>query len=82
MKKEELIEKLQELVPDGAEVVILDHRKNLNDDIGDGSSAGIYKDFNVEHFTKEEVEDGCIPFSCLVFDNEDYPDFNTVIEQK
>jgi hypothetical protein len=74
MKKEELIKKIQETVPDGAEVVIFDHRKNLNDDIGDGSSAGIYQDFEVEHYTEESIKDGCIPFSALVFDNEEFED--------
>ena len=72
MKKEDLIKKIQEVVPDGAEVVIFDHRKNLNEDSGEGSSAGIYKDFDVEHHTQEEIKDGCIPFSALTFDNEDY----------
>lgn len=74
MKKEELIKKIQEIVPDGAEVVIFDHRKNLNDDVGDGSSVGIYQDFEVEHYTEEEIKDGCIPFSALVFDNEEFED--------
>ena len=72
MKKEELIKKIQEVIPDGAEVVIFDHNKNLNDDHGDGSSAGIYKDFEVVQFTEQEIADGCIPFSALVFTNEDY----------
>jgi hypothetical protein len=72
MKKEELLKKINEIIPDNAEVVIFDHRKNLNDDCGDGSSAGIYKDFDVENYTPEEIEDGCIPFSALIFNNDDY----------
>ena len=72
MKKEDLIKKIEETVPDGAEVVIFDHRKNLDGDSGEGSSAGIYLDFDVEHFTKENIKDGCIPFSALTFNNEDY----------
>lgn len=74
MKKEDLIKKIQETVPDGGEVVIFDFRKNLGDDMGDGSSAGIYKDFEIEHYTEQEVKDGAIPFSAIVFENEDYND--------
>lgn len=73
MKKEDLIKKIQETIPDGAEVVIFDNNKNLNDDTGNGSSAGIYKDFEVVHFTADEIQHGCIPFSALIFNNEDYP---------
>ena len=72
MKKEELIKKIMEVVPDGAEVVVFDHRKNLSDDCGDGSSAGIYKDFDVMHHTKKDIAEGSIQFSALYFDNTDY----------
>lgn len=73
MLKEDLIKKIQEEIPDGTEVVIFDHRKNLDDDMdGEGSSAGIYKDFKVVKYTKEEIENGSIPFATLEFDNEDY----------
>lgn len=72
MRKEELIKQIQEQIPDGTEVVIFDHRKNLADDIGDGSSAGIYKDFDVYHYTQKEVADGSVPFAVLAFNNEDY----------
>jgi phosphosulfolactate synthase (CoM biosynthesis protein A) len=71
MKKEELIKKIQDSVPDGAEVVIFDHRKNLYD-IGDGSSAGIYKDFDVVHHTKLNIANGSIPYAALIFENDDY----------
>ena len=74
MKKEQLIQEINEKVPDGAEVVIFDHAKNLHNDYGDGSAEGIYKEFDVEHFTEEEIKDGCIPFSALTFTNEDYPE--------
>lgn len=74
MLKEDLLKQIQEKIPDGAEVVIFDHNKNLNDDHGDGSSAGIYKDFEVVHFTEQEIKNGCIPFSALIFNNEDYGD--------
>lgn len=74
MKKEDLIKKINETIPDGAEVVIFDHRKNMNDDNGDGSSVGIYKEFEVAHFTDEEISDGCIPFSALIFNNEEFED--------
>ena len=74
MLKEELIKQIQEKIPDGTEVVIFDHRKNLNDDIGDGSGVGIYKNFEVAHFTKQEIADGSIPFAALIFENNDYTD--------
>jgi hypothetical protein len=74
MIKEDLIKKIQETVPEGAEVVLFDHRKNLDDDIGDGSSEGIYKDFEIVCYTPQEIKDGCIPFSAIIFENEDYPE--------
>jgi len=76
MKKEDLIKKIQDNIPDGAEVVIFDHRKNLSEDdgSGEGSSSGIYRDFEVASFTEEEIKDGSIPFSILSFDNVDYDD--------
>jgi hypothetical protein len=74
MLKEDLIKQIQENIPDGMEVVLFDHRQNLNDDIGDGSSYGIYKDFEIGVHTKEEIKDGCIPFAYLSFDNDDYND--------
>jgi hypothetical protein len=74
MKKEDLIKQIQDKVPDGMEVVLFDHRQNLYNNSGDGegSSAGIYKDFEVVMYTEEEIKDGCIPFASLCFDNEDY----------
>jgi hypothetical protein len=72
MVKEALIKLINEVIPDGAEVVIFDHRKNLNDDVGDGSSTGIYQHFDVVYHTKQEIADGCIPFGALYFNNDDY----------
>jgi len=72
MTKEELIKQIQENVPDKAEIVIFDHRKNLEHDDGDGSGAGIYKDFSVVHFKGKQIKKGSTPFSALLFNNEDY----------
>ena len=72
MKKEDLIKQIQDKIPDGMDVVLFDHRQNLYNDYGEGSSAGIYKDFEVVMHSKEEIKDGCIPFASLCFDNEDY----------
>lgn len=72
MIKEDLLKKIQETVPDGAEVVIFDYYKNLNDDSGEGSSAGIYTKFDVTMHTEQEIKAGCIPFASLTFTNEDY----------
>jgi hypothetical protein len=77
MKKEKLIEELEKL-PDGIEVCIFDYRKNLANDIGDGSSEGVYSDFeiSVESLEGEEAEwyreqhnEEFIPWASLCFDN-------------
>jgi len=66
MKKELLIQLLEEL-PDDTEVCILNI--NLNEDKADedGSSSGIYADFDVEIFKKEDVPEDSEPFAALVF---------------
>ena len=90
MKIELLIKKLQELQLNnpGIDVAIFDHRKNLGDDIGDGSSLGIYSDFEL---TIEQLEDDETeyyrdvhdaeykPWCSLAFDNEDYNDKGALI---
>lgn len=82
MKKEKLIEELQKL-PDGVEVVVFDWRKNLSEDSGDGSSAGIYPEFDVElhklegdeaEFYKEQHDKDFVPFASLSFASDDYDD--------
>lgn len=80
MKKEELIKQIQEKVPNGAEVVVFDWRKNLSEDWGEGSSAGIYKEFDVEVHTAEEIKDGCIPFASITFNSDDYTDQGEKLE--
>ncbi|MBT0551960.1 hypothetical protein [Riemerella anatipestifer] len=81
MKNRDLIEKLKQLPPD-VEVKIFDWRKNLEYDIGDGSSEGIY-DFDVELHKLSEDEKECVKehrgrepkdFITLSFENEDYND--------
>ena len=80
MKKEKLIEELQKL-PDGVEVCIMDWRKELHNDPGDGSgcSAGIYPKFDVgmagEDFKAEDSED----FAILTFENDDYDNDGRVL---
>lgn len=80
MKKEKLIKELQKL-PDGVEVCVFDWRKNLGDDSGDGSSAGLYPEFDVEFhqlegdeakWYKEEHGKKYKPFISLGFGNDDY----------
>jgi hypothetical protein len=68
MKKEKLIEKLNEM-PDNIEVGILDWRKSLNRDYGEGTTEGIYVDYEVSYV---DDEDGKNPFVVLSFDNEEY----------
>ena len=79
MKVSELIKKLQEF-PQELEVRIFDWRKNLSEDLGDGSYAGIYDiDVSMDELTQDEKE--CykefhnkefIPFVQLTFESDDY----------
>lgn len=80
MLVEELIKQLQQ-IPAGTEVCLFDWRKSLSDDIGDGSSEGVYSDFKVEmvtmeddenEFFKEQHDREFIPWCGLYFDNDDY----------
>ena len=68
MQVELLIEKLKALPPE-TEVMIFDHRKNFNDDAGEGSSLGLYQDFEVAEVAEEKHR-----FAVLSFDNEDFDD--------
>ena len=68
MKKEELIQKLQDL-PGNPDIAVLDWRKNLHDDIGEGSSSGIYFDIGMELFENEDVS-----VALISFNNDDYTD--------
>lgn len=82
MLVEELIQKLQSF-PAGTKVCVYDYRKNLGDDIGDGSSAGIYSDFDVElhklepdelEYYKEQNDKNWVNWIAIAFANEDYDD--------
>jgi len=70
MKKSELIKQL-ELIPGDPEVAILDHKKNLLDDCGDGSTLGIYKDIEVAPMNEDAIPEGATPWLALSFDNPD-----------
>lgn len=79
MKKSELIAKLS-AIPGDPEVALFDHRMNLDNDYGDGSSEGIYNEFGVELINAEldpqDFEDMDTPmpkpFIGLTFENPDY----------
>ena len=81
MKVSELIKKLQEF-PQELEVKIFDWRKNLNEDWGDGSSAGIYDiEVSMDNYTEDEKEyykerydNEFIPWVQLSFESDDYSD--------
>lgn len=62
-----LIKQLQKL-PMGAKVFVFDHKLNLADDSGDGSSEGIYQ-FEVSFMGKDSIQKGTKPFVVLSFDN-------------
>jgi len=73
MLKEKLIAELQNL-PEGTEVCLFDYRKNFFNDSGDGegSSSGIYKQFEISYLEKEDIVEGTKPFAVMSFDNDDY----------
>jgi hypothetical protein len=80
MKKSELIKKLQE-IPGDPEVCLLDNLMNMYYDDGDGSSAGVYPDFDIHMITTEDlpadhpaVEDQMLPWLAISFKNEEYTD--------
>lgn len=68
MKKSELIKQL-EAIPGDPEVAILDYLTNANEDAGEGSREGIYKDFQVEMQDEAEIPDGKEPWIALSFEN-------------
>lgn len=80
MKKSQLIKKLQE-IPGDPEVAILDHLKNLYNDDGDGTSEGVYPEFEIEMINVEDlppdhpaVVDQMLPWLAISFKNEEYVD--------
>lgn len=73
MKKSELIERLH-TIPGDPEVCLMDFKKNINSDSGDGSGEGIYPKFDVEMVTTEDVTDDSEPFLAISFDNPDIED--------
>lgn len=81
MTKSELIKKLNEF-PDEMQVRIFDWRKNLNEDNGSGSSAGVYsfevvsEKLSEDEKTYFESQNGreYRPWIQLSFDNNDYTD--------
>mgnify|MGYP003484590225 CR=1 FL=1 len=77
MKVSELIKKLQEF-PKDMDVQIFDWKKNLSEDFGEGSSAGIYE-LKVEGYDLSDLEilkevhgRTFKPFVQLTFNSEDY----------
>lgn len=80
MLVEKIIEELQKF-PKGTEVCLYDWRKNLRNDVGDGSSEGIYPDFDIElrtlksdeaEFFKEMHDQEFTPWIAIGFNNSDY----------
>ena len=85
MKIKTLINKLQKIqqqYPD-IDVVVFDWRKNFGSDYGDGSSEGIYPDFDIvaeiltedeQKYFAEQHDMEYKPFVQLGFNNTDYDD--------
>ncbi|AZA60790.1 hypothetical protein [Chryseobacterium indoltheticum] len=81
MKKLDLIKKL-ETIDGNPEVKIFDWRKNLSEDSGNGSSAGVYElevaievlSDDEKDYYKEMNDRDYIPWIQLSFESEDYSD--------
>ena len=71
MLVEKLIEELQKL-PAQTNVVIADYEKNLENDMGEGSSEGLYPDFEIEYLNEDEVTDTSKPFAALVIPHDEF----------
>lgn len=65
-----MIEELQKL-PAQTNVVLADYEKNLEADMGEGSSEGLYPDFEIEYLGEDEVTDESKPFAALVIPQEE-----------
>lgn len=68
MKAKDLIAKLEVFDPE-MEVCLYDHKTNVNEDCGDGSSAGIYSEFEVLQIPDDMIPEGGKPWIMLAFDN-------------
>lgn len=88
MLVENLIEELKK-IPKGTNVLILDYKKNLGDDDGDGSSAGIY-DFEIDlheltpdelEFYNERHDTEFKPWVAFAFENPDYDEDGKLIAE-
>lgn len=71
MSNSELIEKLKTFPPD-ANVFIVDWRKNLYYDSGEGSGEGISTEFELTMTRPEDMQDGSDAFIAIGFVNDDY----------
>ena len=90
MKIETLIEKLNELqkTHPNVNVSLLDWRKNLGDDVGDGSSVGVYDEFDFEiikldgeeaKFYEEQNDKQFVSWLAISFENDDYNEDGVLI---
>jgi hypothetical protein len=68
MKKKEFLKLINEL-PDNAEICVFDWRKNIYESDSDGTSAGIYPNFDIEF-----IDDAKPKFYALSINNDDYTD--------
>lgn len=85
MEIDKLIEQRQEIKrqhPGITKVNLFDHRKNMHDDIGDGSTEGVYSEFEITPMIIEEKDEleyhkevtghDFKPWIAISFDNYDY----------
>jgi hypothetical protein len=69
MKAKDLIKSLEQLDPE-MEVCIFDHKTNMDEDSGDGTSAGIYPQFEVSKVPIEDIKEGTPEWIALSFTND------------
>jgi hypothetical protein len=80
MKVRELINLLDHYDPE-MEVCIFDHKYNLKEDYGDGTSAGVYPDFEVAPMTHDAIPEGTPEWLALSFDNSLIDDDTESVDQ-
>jgi len=80
MNVSDLIAELSKL-PQDTKVYVFDWRKNISEDSGDGSSAGIYSEFEVSLIPLSELtEESKEPIVVVSFSNDDYNEDGTRAE--
>ena len=73
MKINELI-KVLEKFPQDKLIAVMDWRKSLHHDFGEGTSKGIYTEFEFQEFKETDILPSTKPFVAILIKNDDYTD--------